>query len=135
MSHIFTQLFQENLRQEQADQETVSATNQTVENFPGQSENTAIPVTPIDSPPTPLAEDMVQHVRRAVREFGKEAATYRFTELEKQTLAEIIYAYKKQGIRTNENEIARIAINALFHNYQKMGENSLLHKILVSLNE
>lgn len=79
--------------------------------------------------------DVIQLVRKAVKEFGKEAATHRFTLAEKQAVAEIVFAYRGKGIRTSENEIARIAINYLFYDYQINGEKSILHKALISLNQ
>jgi hypothetical protein len=41
---------------------------------------------------------------------------------------------KNKGIRTSENEIARIAVNFLAQEYRKNGENSILAKILKLLN-
>src|SRR6266567_4163732 len=69
-------------------------------------------------------------VRKAVKQIGKEAATHRFTLDEKNLLADIEYTYKRQGIRTSENEITRIAINYFIEDYRQNGEQSLLAKIL-----
>jgi hypothetical protein len=80
-------------------------------------------------------EAVIQAIRQAVKEFGKEAATHRFTETEKRAVFDIVYAYKLRGIRTSENEVARIAINFLFQDYQRNGDNSILHQCLVSLNQ
>jgi hypothetical protein len=74
-------------------------------------------------------------VRKAVKEFGKEAATHRFTEAEKKEIAHLIYTYKNTGIRTSENEVTRIAVNFIIGDYKENGENSVLHKILEALNE
>ena len=74
-------------------------------------------------------------VRKAVKEFGKEAATHRFTEAEKKEIADLIYTYKNTGIRTSENEVTRIAVNFIIGDYKENGENSVLHKILEALNE
>jgi len=79
-------------------------------------------------------DEMVEIVRKAVKEFGKEAATHRFTPDEKRGLADIIYTYQNSGIRTSENEITRIAVNYLIHDYRVNGENSILDKILKALN-
>jgi hypothetical protein len=57
----------------------------------------------------------IDDIRKTVKEFGKEAATYRFTKREKDLLADLVYAYGKEGIRTSENEITRIAINWLIN--------------------
>ncbi len=77
---------------------------------------------------------IIEVVRKAVKEFGKEAATHRFTVEEKKAIAGIIYSYKVQGIRTSENEVARIAVNYLVRDYEENGENSVLNKILQALN-
>lgn len=79
-------------------------------------------------------QDTVETVRRAVKEVGKEAATHRFTVEEKRALAEIIFEYGQQGIRTSENEIARIAINYLIEEHTQQGEDSILAKVLRKLN-
>lgn len=78
---------------------------------------------------------VITMVRKAVKEFGKEAATHRFTQAEKQAIAELVYTYRQQGIRTSENEIARIAINYLFYDHQRNKQSSILHKALQSLND
>jgi hypothetical protein len=88
--------------------------------------DTTLPVSDIE---------LMKMVRKAVKEFGKEAATHRFTADEKKKIAEIVYAYRGQGIRTSENEITRIAINYLFYDYKCNGQNSILHKSLHALNE
>src|SRR4051794_27354652 len=79
-------------------------------------------------------DDMFEVVRKAVKQIGKEAATHRFTLEEKNFLADIEYTYKRQGIRTGENEITRIAINYFVEDYRKNGEGSLLAKILKRVN-
>ncbi len=73
-------------------------------------------------------------VRKSVKQIGKEAATHRFTLEEKNLLADIEYTYKRQGIRTSENEITRIAINYFIEDYRQNGEQSILAKILKHLN-
>ena len=80
-------------------------------------------------------DTIIELVRKAVKEFGKEAATHRFTVEEKKRIAEIIFSYKNQGVRTSENELTRIAVNFLLGDYQKNGKNSVLAKVLKALNE
>ena len=83
----------------------------------------------------PLPEgDIFEVVRKAVKQIGKEAATHRFTLDEKNLLADIEYTYKRQGIRTSENEITRIAINYFIEDYRINGEQSILVKVLKRLN-
>jgi hypothetical protein len=79
-------------------------------------------------------DDILDVVRKAVRQIGKEAATHRFTLDEKNNLADIEYTYRRQSIRTSENEITRIAINYFIEDYRAHGDSSLLAKILRRLN-
>jgi hypothetical protein len=74
-------------------------------------------------------------VRATVKRLGKEAATYRFTQEEKRALAEIVYRYRGQGVRTSENEITRIAVNWLVEDYRRKGTGSILAQVLERLNE
>jgi hypothetical protein len=78
---------------------------------------------------------IIEIVRKAVKELGKEAATHRFTQKEKQAIAELIFTYKSRGIRTSENEIARIAVNFIIQDYKENGEESVLDKALNALND
>src|SRR5512132_934159 len=78
--------------------------------------------------------DILDVVRKAVKQIGKEAATHRFTLDEKNLLADIEYTYKRRGIRTSENEITSIAINYFIEDYRKNGESSLLATITKRLN-
>jgi hypothetical protein len=78
---------------------------------------------------------VIEIIRKAVKEFGKEAATHRFTEAEKKEIANLIFTYMNRGIKTSENEITRIAVNFIMEEYKVNGENSILHKILKALKE
>jgi hypothetical protein len=82
----------------------------------------------------PQVDDVFDRVRKSVKQIGKEAATHRFTLDEKNHLGDIEYTYKRQGIRTSENEITRIAINYFIEDYRKHGESSLLAKVLQRLH-
>jgi len=77
----------------------------------------------------------IEAVRKTVKNFGKEAATYRFTVEEKKALQDMIYSYKGQGVKTSENEITRIAINFVFEDLNKYGKSSILDRVLKALNE
>jgi len=80
-------------------------------------------------------DSMIQAVKSALRQFGKEAATHRFTPEEKRAVADIIYSYSRQGLKTSENEIARIGVNFILNDYKDNGEESLLHRVLKALRE
>jgi hypothetical protein len=88
-----------------------------------------------DTTPPQRSDQIIEAVRKAVKELGKEAATHRFTVEEKKTIADIIYSYKRLGTRTSENEITRIAVNFIINDYKQCGENSVLEKALKALNE
>jgi hypothetical protein len=79
-------------------------------------------------------EDIIETIRKEVKQIGKEPATQRLTLKEKQDLKEIEFNYQKEGIRTSANEIIRIAMNYLVNDYKNNGENSILHKVIMKLN-
>lgn len=76
---------------------------------------------------------MVESLRAAVKVFGKEAATFRFTEEEKRTLADLVYTYRVRKLRTSENTITRIGVNFILVDYRENGEHSILHKVLLAV--
>ena len=78
---------------------------------------------------------LIDKIRHEVKELGKEAATYRFTKSEKDALKDLVYIYGRQGVKTSENEIARIAINWLFEDNQANGEQSVIYLVLKALRE
>jgi hypothetical protein len=85
---------------------------------------------------TPRYHDTtIEIIRKAVKEFGKEAGTHRLTRTEKKAIADIEHTYKQQDLETCENQIARIAINFILYDYQENGENSILARTLKALNE
>ncbi len=84
---------------------------------------------------TPRYRDTTTNVRKAVKVFGKEAATYRFALEEKRAMQSIIFTYKQQGIHTNESQIVRIALNIALEEHKANKGNSLLDKIICELNE
>jgi hypothetical protein len=59
----------------------------------------------------------------------------RVSKDEKETLDDVTYTYKRQGIKTSDNEIVRVAINALLADYKINGANSLLAILLASLHD
>lgn len=79
-------------------------------------------------------DDMLEEIRKTVKAQGKEVTYVRLTQEEKNQLADIVYSYKRQGVRTTETEISRIAINYLIEEYQANGQASILARLLVLLN-
>ena len=97
-----------------------------------QSSNHAI----IQSSMTSRRHDaIIEIVRKTVKVIGKEPSTHRLTPEEKKAIIDIVYSYKSRGIKTSENEIARIAIDFLVNEYKENRENSILHKAIKALNE
>ncbi len=82
-----------------------------------------------------LSTEMIELIRKIVKNPGKEDVLYvRLTKEEKDKLADVSYTYKRQGMKTSDNEVVRIAINALLEDYKTHGETSLLATILASLH-
>jgi hypothetical protein len=78
-------------------------------------------------------DDVVETIRKAVKTPGKEVSFVRLTAEEKTQLADIVYTYKRQGKKTSENEINRIAINYILEDYRANGERSILARVIASL--
>jgi hypothetical protein len=76
----------------------------------------------------------IEMLRKAVKVIGKEAATYRFSIDEKRAIADLVYAYKRRGIRTSENEITRIAVNFVLRDNQESRKDGILERVLRALN-
>src|SRR4030042_2148798 len=87
-----------------------------------------------DTTTPPKQDDVVERIRKVVKQLGKEAATHRFTKEEKDKIADVVYTYNRQGVRTSENEVARIAINSLLEDYHANGKQSILAKVVEACN-
>ena len=79
-------------------------------------------------------DDVVEYIRQAVRQIGKEAGTYRITREEKKALMEICYSFRLGGIRTSENEITRIAINYLIRDHKSNPKDSILERVIEAIH-
>ena len=64
---------------------------------------------------------------------GKEVAFTRLTAQEKGRLTDVVYGFRRQGIRTSENEVLRIAINHLLEDFEANGKHSFLQKVIEAL--
>lgn len=76
----------------------------------------------------------VEAVRRIVKTPGREVSFIRLTPEEKAQVADIVYAYKRQGQRTSETEIYRIALNFLLNDFHLHDGESLLARTLAALS-
>ena len=79
-------------------------------------------------------DSMIETIRKTVKSLGSKVSFTRVTPGEKARLADIVYTYKRQGIKTSENEINRIAINFLIEDYNKNGKESVLAQVIDALN-
>jgi hypothetical protein len=80
-------------------------------------------------------ETIIETIRKAVKDVGKDSATYRFTPEEKKALLELSFSYKMQGYKTSENELIRIAINFMLEDQKQDGRNSVLQRVLDALRK
>lgn len=77
--------------------------------------------------------EVIEVIRKVVKGTGREVSFVRLSPDEKGRLADIVYTYKRQGVKTSENEINRIAINLLLEDYDTNGEQSVLSRVLAAL--
>jgi hypothetical protein len=96
---------------------------------------TTPPRAPATAPSRRERENVVEAIRKAVKQLGKEEATYRLTAPEKKMLADLVYSYAGLGIKTSQNEITRIGVNYLLEDYGQNGQQSVLARVLERLNE
>jgi hypothetical protein len=75
----------------------------------------------------------VEAIRQVIKVPGREVSYVRMTPEEKAQLSDIVYTYKRQGQKTSENELNRIAINYLLLDYHEHGEQSVLARVLAAL--
>jgi hypothetical protein len=75
----------------------------------------------------------VEAIRQVIKSPGREVSFVRLTPQEKADLGDIVYTYKRQGQKTSETEINRIAINYLLLDFHEHGEQSVLARVLAAL--
>lgn len=78
-------------------------------------------------------EEVVESIRQVIKVPGREVSFVRLTAEEKARLSDIVYTYKRQGQKTSETEINRIAINYLLLDFHEHGEQSVLARVLAAL--
>jgi hypothetical protein len=99
-----------------------------------RSPNTARP-SPLEAARTLASVDAqsVEAIRQVIKVPGREVSYVRLTPEEKADLADVIYTYKRQGQKTSETEINRIALNYLLLDYRENGQQSVLARVLAAL--
>lgn len=79
------------------------------------------------------SENVIDEIRKTVKIIGKSELYVRLTPEEKSQLTDIVYTYKRQGVKTSENEVSRIALSYLTSDYQANGEASILAQVIEAL--
>lgn len=96
------------------------------ERTPGRNRQAQPALTLVDA-------SAVEAIRQVIKVPGREVSYVRMTPEEKAQLSDIVYTYKRQGQKTSENELNRIAINYLLLDYHEHGEQSVLARVLAAL--
>ncbi len=78
-------------------------------------------------------DSLINSIRKTVKSPGKEVSFTRLTPEEKNRLMDIVYTYKRQGVRTSENEINRIAVNFMLEDFRANGRASMLARVIEAL--
>lgn len=76
---------------------------------------------------------VIETIRRVVKNPGKEVSFVRLSPAEKERLVDLVYAFKRQGKKTSETEINRIAVNFILEDYRINGDDSVLAQVLEAL--
>jgi hypothetical protein len=107
---------------------------------PKTSRRPARPSTKASKPDDELASALasvdtgtVETIRQVIKVPGREVSYLRLTPEEKADLSDIVYTYKRQGQKTSETEINRIALNYLLLDYREHGQQSVLARVLAAL--
>jgi hypothetical protein len=93
----------------------------------------ATPASELASVLASVNSSTVEAIRQVIKSPGREVSFVRLTPEEKAELADIVYTYKRQGQKTSETEINRIAINYLLLDFHEHGEQSVLARVLAAL--
>ncbi len=77
--------------------------------------------------------EWVETIRKVVKTTGKEVAFTRLTAQEKGRLTDVVYGFRRHGMKTTENEVLRIALNHVLQDFEACGKQSFLQKVLEAL--
>ena len=85
-----------------------------------------------------IQDDIVETVRKTVKQVGKDTLYVRLTADEKHQVTSVVYAlnemYRGESRKTSENEIGRIGVNFLLEDYKANGKQSTLARVLAALH-
>jgi len=76
---------------------------------------------------------MIESLRKAVKPLGDKVSYVRLTDAEKDGLREVVVALSRQGLKTTENEVSRIAIAYLLSDHAKNGPDSVVTRVIEAL--
>lgn len=78
--------------------------------------------------------NVIESIRKVVKDTGKDVAYVRLTSAEKRRLEDAVDAFRRLDAKTSENEILRIALGWLLEDYQARAQSSVLAKVIEALN-
>ena len=85
-----------------------------------------------------VQDDIVETVRKTVKQVGRDTLYVRLTADEKHQVASVVYAlnevYRGESRKTSENEIGRIGVNFLLEDHKVNGKQSVLARVLAALH-
>jgi hypothetical protein len=117
-----------------------TASEQGADSWQTQTAIPVLPERPTSKQPSMKAStlaryphSLIETIRKAVKNPGREVTFVRLTPEEKSQLGDIVYTYKRQGVKTSENEISRIAMSYLLEDYKANGQESILVKVIAAL--
>jgi len=76
---------------------------------------------------------MIESLRKAVKPLGDKVSYVRLTDAEKDGLREVVVALSRQGLKTTENEVSRIAIAYLLSDHARNGPDSVVTRVIEAL--
>jgi hypothetical protein len=77
--------------------------------------------------------DRLEVIGTIIKHPGREVSFVRLSPEEKARLADIVYEFKRQGLKVTETEIHRIGLNSLLLDYDQRGTDSLLARLITRL--
>jgi hypothetical protein len=78
-------------------------------------------------------DELIERLRRIVKGPGREVSFIRLSAEEKMALGDLVYQFKRNGRKTTETEISRIAVNFILADHAANGDESVLARVLAAL--
>ena len=91
-----------------------------------------------DSMLTNTQDDLIETIRKTVKQVGKDTLFVRLTPDEKHQVASAVFTlnekYRGESRKTSENEIGRIGVNFILEDYKANGRGSILARVMAALH-